>query len=157
MFGEFQSAWAQRDLAKMRPFFTDALFDTQRYWVEAYRAQGLRNVTDRARIERLEVARVASDKWFDAVTVRLYGAGLDYTVRDGDGKVVTGSTHKERTYTEYWTFIRGAGRTGPTRTTPECPSCGAPLAVGMAGDCRYLQGEGDDGGVRLGAQQDRAG
>jgi predicted lipid-binding transport protein (Tim44 family) len=139
VFNEFQAAWAQRDLAKMRPFFTDALFDTQRYWVEAYRAQGLRNVTDRARIERLEVARVASDKWFDAVTVRLHGAGLDYTVRDSDGKVVTGSTHRERAYTEYWTFIRGAGRTGPTRTTPECPSCGAPLAVGMAGDCRYCK------------------
>ncbi|HEY8090615.1 MAG TPA: TIM44-like domain-containing protein, partial [Polyangiaceae bacterium] len=110
-----------------------------RYWVEAYRAQGLRNVTDRARIEKLELVRVASDKWFDAITVRLYGAGLDYVVRDSDGKVMSGSTHRERKYTEYWTFIRGAGRTGPTRTAPECPSCGAPLSVGMAGDCRYCR------------------
>jgi hypothetical protein len=139
VFNEFQAAWAARDLARMRPFFTDSLFDTQRYWVEAYRAQGLRNVTDKARIERLELARVASDRWFDAVTVRLHGAGLDYVVRDGDGKVVSGSTHRERRYTEYWTFLRGSARTGPTRTTPECPSCGAPLAVGMAGDCRYCR------------------
>jgi predicted lipid-binding transport protein (Tim44 family) len=139
VFREFQTAWTQRDLLKMRPFFTDALFDTQRYWVEAYRAQGLRNVTDGARIERLELARVASDKWFDAVTVRLYGTGLDYVVRDSDGKVARGSTSRERPYTEYWTFLRGAARTGPTRTAAECPSCGAPLAVGMAGDCRYCR------------------
>jgi hypothetical protein len=139
VFSEFQVAWSQRDLLKMRPFFTDALFDAQRYWVEAYRAQGLRNVTDRARILRLELARVASDKWFDAVTVRLYGTGLDYVVRDGDGKVARGSTSRERPYTEYWTFVRGAARQGPTRTAPECPSCGAPLAVGMAGDCRYCR------------------
>ena len=92
VFGEFQAAWAGRDLAKMRPYFTDALFDTQRYWVEAYRAQGLRNVTDRAHIEKLELVRVASDKWFDAITVRLHGAGLDYVVRDSDGKVMSGST-----------------------------------------------------------------
>ena len=139
VFAEFQAAWTARDLAKMRPFFTDALFDTQRYWVEAYRAQGLRNVTDRARIEGLELARVTSDKWFDAVTVRLRGAGLDYVVRDSDSKVMSGSTHRERRYTEYWTFIRGASRTGPTRTARECPSCGAPLDVGMAGDCRYCR------------------
>jgi hypothetical protein len=139
VFDEFQIAWAQRDLLKMRPFFTDALFDAQRYWVEAYRAQGLRNVTERARILRCELARVASDKWFDAVTVRLYATGLDYVVRDSDGKVVRGSTSRERPYTEYWTFVRGATRQGPTRTAPECPSCGAPLAVGMAGDCRYCR------------------
>jgi hypothetical protein len=139
VFNEFQVAWAQRDLLKMRPFFTDALFDAQRYWAEAYRAQGLRNVTDRARIVRLELARVASDKWFDAVTVRLYGTGLDYVVRDADGKVARGSTSRERAYTEYWTFVRSAARQGPTRTAPECPSCGAPLAVGMAGDCRYCR------------------
>jgi predicted lipid-binding transport protein (Tim44 family) len=139
VFAEFQVAWTQRDLLKMRPFFTDALFDTQRYWVEAYRAQGLRNVTDRARILRLELARVASDKWFDAVTVRLHATGLDYVVRDKDEHVVRGSTSRERPYTEYWTFVRSAARAAPTRTAPECPSCGAPLAVGMAGDCRYCR------------------
>jgi hypothetical protein len=139
VFAEFQVAWTQRDLLKMRPYFTDALFDTQRYWVEAYRAQGLRNMTDRARILRLELARVASDKWFDSVTVRLYGTGLDYVVRDSDNRVVRGSTSRERPYTEYWTFVRSAARAAPTRTSPECPSCGAPLAVGMAGDCRYCR------------------
>jgi predicted lipid-binding transport protein (Tim44 family) len=139
VFQEFQTAWAQRDLLKMRPYFTDALFDTQRYWVEAYRAQGLRNVTDRARIQGLELARVASDRWFDALTLRVRATGLDYVVRDQDQKVVRGSTGRERAYTEYWTFLRGAARTAPTHTAPECPSCGAPLAVGMAGDCRYCR------------------
>jgi predicted lipid-binding transport protein (Tim44 family) len=139
VFTEFQQAWSQRDLLRMRPYFTDALFDTQRYWIEAYRAQGLRNVTERARIERLELARVASDRWFDVVTVRLWATGLDYVLRDADGALVRGSRSKERPYSEYWTFVRGAGRAGPTRTAAECPSCGAPLAVGMAGDCRYCR------------------
>jgi hypothetical protein len=138
-FASFQKAWTERDLAAMRPYFTDALFDTQRYWVEAYRAQGLTNRTDGARIVTLELSRVASDRWFDAVTVRLSATGADYVVRDGDGKVARGHPRRERPYTEYWTFIRAAGRSAPPRTAPECPSCGAPLAVGMAGDCRYCK------------------
>ena len=139
VFSEFQAAWSSRDLLRMRPYFTDALFDTQRYWIEAYRAQGLQNLTDGAHITRLDLARVATDRWFDAVTVRLFATGLDYVVRDTDGHVVKGSKHRQRPYSEYWTFIRGAGRVAPTRTRPECPSCGAPLAVEMAGECRYCK------------------
>lgn len=139
VFREFQVAWTARDLLRMRPFFTDALFDVQRYWVEAYRSQHLVNCTDNARIVQLQLARVGSDRFFDAVTVRLYATGLDYVMRDSDRAIVRGSNRKERPYSEYWTFIRGAGRVGPTRTAPECPSCGAPLAVGMAGDCRYCK------------------
>lgn len=139
VFRDFQTAWAARDLAKMRPYFTDALFDTQRYWVEAYRAQGLRNVTENARIEGIELARVTSDRWFDAVTVRVRATGLDYTLRDGSDSLVCGSRSRERRYTEYWTFIRSASRKGAPRTSPECPNCGAPLDVGMAGDCKYCR------------------
>jgi hypothetical protein len=138
VFGEFQAAWTSRDLLRMRPYFTDALFNVQRYWIEAYRAQSLRNVTYGARITRLELARIASDRWFDSVTVRLYATGLDYVVRDGDSKIVRGSAHHERPFTEYWTFVRGPTIL-PIRTRPECPSCGAPLAVEMAGDCRYCR------------------
>jgi predicted lipid-binding transport protein (Tim44 family) len=139
IFGSFQAAWAERDLKKMRPFFTDALFDTQRYWVEAYRAQGLRNVTENARVEHVELARVVSDRWFDAITIRLRASSLDYTLRDSDGELVSGSSSNERRYTEYWTLIRGASRKSAPRATPECPNCGAPLDVEMAGDCRYCR------------------
>jgi predicted lipid-binding transport protein (Tim44 family) len=138
VFREFQVAWALRDLARMRPFFSDNLFEQQRYWVEAYVRAHLRNVTENARITNIELARVTSDRFLDAVTVRVYATGLDYTLDDG-GRVVSGSRHKERSYTEYWTLIRGTSRAGPTRTTPDCPNCGAPLKVNMAGHCEYCR------------------
>ncbi len=138
IFREFQVAWSNRDLAKMRPFLSDNLMQMQSYWVEAYRAQKLRNVTENARIERIHLARVESDAAFDAITVRLFGVSLDYTVTD-DGKLVCGSRSRERRYTEYWTLIRGASRKGPTRTDAACPSCGAPLDINMAGTCKYCQ------------------
>ncbi len=138
VFQQFQIAWSGRNLAQMRPFLSDALFTTQQYWISAYIAQRLRNVTDRARITNLELVKVTQDAFYDAITVRLYGIGLDYTVTD-EGRHHSGSTTQPRSYTEYWTFIRGTNRKGPTRTDLACGSCGAPLAVNMVGQCNYCK------------------
>lgn len=139
VFTAFQSAWAARELGTMRPFMSDALFSTQAFWVAEYRRQGLRNITEDARIERLELANVTQDAFFDAVTVRVHASSLDYTVRDANGLLVCGSKTKPRRYTEYWTFIRGRGRRGAPRLDRSCPNCGAPLAVSMAGDCNHCR------------------
>jgi len=136
IFQELQVGWSNRDLSRARPFVSDNLFQSQAYWIDLYVQARARNVTERARITNLELANVLSDKYFDAITVRLYATGLDYTLSD-DGKLLSGSRNRERTYSEYWTLIRSAGRTGPTRTTPNCPSCGAPLKINQAGQCGY--------------------
>ena len=122
----------------MRPFLSDALFTTQQYWISAYIAQRLRNVTEGARITNLELVKVASDAFYDAITVRLFATGLDYTVSD-DGRHVSGSRTKQRAYSEYWTLIRGTNRKGPTRTDLACSNCGGPLAVNMVGQCNYCK------------------
>jgi predicted lipid-binding transport protein (Tim44 family) len=139
VFDTFQRAWSARDLASMRPFLSDALFQAQTYWVSAYLAQRLRNVTENARILRVEHVRVESDRFFDAITIRLFATSVDYTIADDGGRVVSGSRSRERRYTEYWTFIRGTGAKGAARADRVCPSCGAPLAINMAGTCQYCQ------------------
>ena len=139
IFGAMQASWSNRDWASVRPFVSDNLFQMLAYWIEAYRRERLRNVTEGARVEQIELARMTSDKFFDSMTVRLFATGLDYTVTDGDGRVVGGNQHKPRRYTEYWTLIRGAGKKGPARVDPHCPSCGAPLRIEMAGTCTYCR------------------
>lgn len=135
-FGELQVAWSSQDLTRARPFVTDALFQSLFYWVDTYRRSGLRNVTENTTIANMVLARVTSDRFYDAVTVRIYATGLDYTL-DGTGRVVAGNQNKMRAYSEYWTLIRGSQRRGPSRAEPVCPNCGAPLAVNMAGTCTY--------------------
>jgi predicted lipid-binding transport protein (Tim44 family) len=139
IFTEFQTAWSARDLAAMRPFLSDSLFQTQVYWVEAYKKQRLRNVIQGARITGIELVKVASDRFYDSITVRLWASGLDYTVAEDGNRVVSGSTSRERAYSEYWTLIRGTGRSAPTRTDKSCSNCGAPLQVNMAGYCEYCK------------------
>jgi hypothetical protein len=138
VFQQFQIAWSARNLAQMRPFLSDALFTTQQYWVQAYLAQRLRNITEGARITNLELVKVTSDAYFDAITVRLFAASLDYTVTD-DGRVVSGNRTQPRAYSEYWTFIRGTNRKGPTRTELACSNCGGPLDVNMTGHCKFCK------------------
>jgi hypothetical protein len=81
---------------------------------------------------------VMSDAYYDAVTLRVFATGLDYTISDS-GKLLSGNKSRPRTYSEYWTLIRGSARKGPARSDPNCPHCGAPLKIGMAGSCEYCR------------------
>jgi hypothetical protein len=138
IFRSFHAGWVQRDPQLVRPYLSDNLFQTQVYWIEAYRSQKLRNRTDGSRVVNIQLARVISDARFDAVTVRVYATGLDFTETEA-GELVSGSQSKERQYTEYWTLIRGAGRTGEPKTEAVCPSCGAGLDINMAGVCKFCK------------------
>lgn len=139
VFSQLQYAWSTRDWLRARPFVTDNLFQSQMYWIDLYIKERARNVTENARIVRIDLASALGDKYFDAITVRVWATGLDYTMSD-DGRMLSGSRNKERAYSEYWTFVRGSRPTGkPTKTSPECPNCGAPLKVGMTGNCEYCK------------------
>jgi predicted lipid-binding transport protein (Tim44 family) len=158
VFNELQIGWSNRDLARIRPFVSDRLFQYFGYWVDVYVASKARNVTENARILNIELADVVSDAFYDAVTVRLSATGLDYTLAD-DGRLLRGSRHKERPYSEYWTLVRGNATRGRPRTDLACPSCGAPLRIGMAGHCEYCQARvvsGDFDWVLSRIEQDEA-
>lgn len=131
--------WGKLELTSARPYVSDNLFDYLNYYVTAYQQQGLRNINDEARIERWTFVKVARDRYFDAITVRLWATGHDYTIDDRSGKVVGGSKRRTRRYSEYWTLIRSASTRGPTRVDERCPQCGAELAITMAGTCEYCQ------------------
>jgi len=138
VFGQLQIAWSGRDPLRIRPYVSDNLFQTLLYWIDLYIASRCRNVTENARILRIDLASVTSDKHYDAVTVRLFATSIDYTISD-DGKLLSGSLKRPRTYSEYWTWIRGSARRGPSRGDTSCPNCGAELRIGMAGTCEYCR------------------
>jgi hypothetical protein len=135
VFDTLQSAWTNLTWEAVRPFVTDRLYLSQQYWIDAYRKQGLKNVLTHTSIEQFSIVKVQADPFFDAITLRLYGTGFDYTVEVTSGRVVSGSQAIMRRYTEYWTLIRSATASGPARTDPSCPNCGGPLNVSMAGFC----------------------
>jgi hypothetical protein len=145
IFQTMQTAWSTLAWEQARPYLSDNLFEAQSYWIAAYRAQGLRNVTADTRVTNIELVRLSQDRWFDALTVRLHAVGRDYTVRDADGEVVGGSASAERSYTEYWTLIRGSRRAGPPPSAGACPSCSASLELSMAARCTHCQAKVNSG------------
>jgi hypothetical protein len=143
IYGRLNDAWNASRLDAVRGLVTRSLQDYLRYWLDEYRRQGLANHLDDARVSSIELAKVMRDRWFDAITVRIFADGLDYTVR-GD-KVVGGSRDSRRAYSEYWTFVRSSARRGPITGDPRCPNCGAPLQISDAGACAHCQAELENG------------
>ena len=138
MFKKLQEGWNRQDLSPTRAYLSDGLFQSFSYWIDAYREQKLRNYTEDARVVSVTLARVTGDAVYDAVTVRVFATGLDYTLGE-NADVVGGSRDAERRYSEYWTLIRGTGKRGAPRTDANCPSCGAPLDIEMTGHCSHCR------------------
>ena len=137
IYADMNKAWSANALGPIRGFVSDGLFDYLQYWVDAYKRQGLRNQLTDMRVTSIELAKVVRDKWYDAVTLRVFATGKDFVVQSETGKVVRGSKTFERPYSEYWTLIRSAGKQGKPQTTAVCNNCGAPLKINMAGECEH--------------------
>jgi len=138
IFAELQVAWTGRDPLRIRPFVSDNLFQSMYYWIDLYTQERCRNVTENASIMRVDLANVVNDAQFDAITLRVFATGIDYTISD-EGKLLSGHRSRPRTYSEYWTLIRGSLRRGEPRRDNTCPNCGAPLRIGMTGQCEYCR------------------
>lgn len=158
IFHALQEAWTKRQWERARPFETDLLFQSHLFWIEEYQRQGLRNVLEEIEIERLRVVKVASDAFYDAITVRIWASMKDYTV-DSAGAIVCGSQGTPRRFSEYWTFVRRRGVNESKQEDSVCPNCGAPLEINMAGVCEHCESKitnGDFDWVLSRIEQDEA-
>jgi len=137
---ELQAAWSARNWERVRPLETDQLFQTHRYWIDAYVRQNLRNMVEDYQVGRIEPVKIDTDPFYDAITVRMWASGRDSTI-EAQGKVVAGSRDKVRSWTEYWTFIRTRGTEADPNATVSCPNCGASVRVGTTGVCSSCSGK----------------
>jgi hypothetical protein len=141
IFNELQAAWSSLQWERARPHETENIFQMHRYWIEAYLRSGLRNALDNCQITALEPVKIKADVFYNAITLRIFAEGCDYTV-DKTGRVICGSNTKLRPWSEYWTFIRyRKAKPAAARGDLSCPNCGAPLKVNAAGICDFCGGK----------------
>ncbi|HEY1101351.1 MAG TPA: Tim44-like domain-containing protein [Myxococcota bacterium] len=137
VFTNLQAAWSAQDLDAIRPFETDALFQSHRCWVEEYKRQGLRNVVGNLEVGRIQTCRVIKDGPYVVAVLRIAASCTDATF-DRRNALVAGSPHRRRHFTEYWTFVKHTGSKGGApggASLTTCPGCGAPLSITQAGIC----------------------
>jgi uncharacterized Zn finger protein (UPF0148 family) len=137
IYGRLNEAWSHGELGGVRGLVSDGLYDYLQYWVDAYRRSGLQNQLRDMRITHSALSKLVRDPSYDALTVRIWGKGKDFVVKADGGELVRGSKTRDRSYSEYWTLIRSAARTGAVQTSASCGNCGAPLQVNMAGACEH--------------------
>lgn len=141
IFNELQAAWSSLNWERARPHETDNIFQMHRYWIEAYRRQGLRNVLDQCAITAMQPVKIKEDAFYNAITLRIWAQGYDYT-GDQSGRVVSGSNTNLRRWSEYWTFIRNrSAKPAHARADLACPNCGASLKVNVTGICEFCGGK----------------
>jgi hypothetical protein len=138
IFQKLQQAWSDRKWELARPFLSDALFETHRYWMDLYRQEGLYNRIENVQIESMKMVRVEVDKFYNAITVRIFAAMIDYCENETQ-QLISGSRTRPRRCSEYWTFVQARGAQGSRHSDENCPNCGAPLTISMAGVCHYCQ------------------
>jgi len=140
-FFALQEAWSQQEWMQARPYETDSLFQTHRYWIEAYQSQGVVNQLSQIECQSIELSNLETDAFFDAITVRVFASMIDVTRERKSGRILGGDADKPRQFSEYWTFIRKVGyQAGATKGARTCPSCGAPLdRINQAGQCEYCE------------------
>ncbi|HMG76905.1 MAG TPA: TIM44-like domain-containing protein [Pyrinomonadaceae bacterium] len=141
IFNELQEAWSTLNWERARPHETDNIFQMHRYWIDAYQRQGLRNALDKYQLTAMQPTKIKVDAFYNAITLRIFAEGYDYTV-DKSGRVVAGSNKNLRRWSEYWTFIRNSkSKPAPARADLNCPNCGAPLKISATGICEFCGGK----------------
>ena len=138
IFSNLQAAWTARNLDGLRPFETDALFQSHAFWIREYERQGLRNRIDDLDVQGVELCRVEEDGLHVVAMCRIAAECLDSTVNDKTGRVVGGDAKKRRAFTEYWTFVKHKDAAG-SPSMKNCPSCGAQLQISQSGVCEFCQ------------------
>ncbi len=137
IYDRLNKAWSADDLTPVRGLLSMSQYDSLQYWLDAYAKQGLRNQLLDMRITNVEPCKLLRDRYFDALTFRIWGTGKDFVTNRSSKQVVTGSKTKDRAYSEYWTLIRAHDAKGPAKATATCGHCGAELKINAAGACEY--------------------
>lgn len=136
-FHAMQQAWSELDWERARPYQTDRLYQSNRFWIEQYKRSGYQNHLADITIDRIVPAKITLDAYYESITVRIYARMRDWT-SDKSGRVVGGSDRQPRIFSEYWTFVRSATQAKASWSGTACPSCGAPLdRVSESGVCGY--------------------
>lgn len=128
IFSALQEAWKDGDWQVARPYVTDRILEHELFWIQAHHERGERGAIIGQRLTTIDLIEVISDKWFDAVTFRIWSSQLML------GAGVEGRGIKA--HSEYWTLIRGTAVAG-SPADGECPSCNAPIDVVRSGNCSH--------------------
>ncbi len=128
-FLDIQGAWSAMDIARVRRFLSDGMYQRVNTQFAMMRVLNQRNVIESLEVRAIAIDRIESDGRHDVIhaavlaTVRERFTSPTYPVLD--------SVINEE-FVEYWSFIRKTTASGKDMyQQPNCPNCGGDLASGL--------------------------
>ena len=141
VFVKLQTAWTKRDWEEIRLYETNELFEQHKTQLQGYINNGTINVMDRICVNYAKLNKFEQTADKDILSIALNSSMIDYIKDEKTGAVLKGNTETRLTNTYRLTFIRKKGvltqAGGPKVASANCPNCGAPTKVALAGKCEY--------------------
>lgn len=135
-----QEAWEAKDWKGVRPFESNALFNTHNRQIQEYIDMNKTDHMNMQNIREVTIADYKEDGNQEVIVVKLYASLLNYVTDDNTGKIIEGSdsNYVHRHYR--LEFIRSKGVktvVDKDRSVSNCPNCGAPTTLTSSGECEY--------------------
>lgn len=141
VFVKLQMAWTKRDWEEIRLYETNELFEQHKTQLQEYINNGTINVMDRICVNYAKLNKFYQTSDKDILKIALNSSMVDYIKDEKTGNVLKGNTETRLTHTYILTFVRKRGvltqAGGPKVASANCPNCGAPTKVALAGKCEY--------------------
>lgn len=137
-FEKIQAAWSAQELASVRPFISDGIYERFSLQIRMQQAAGLRNVMEQVNVQAVGAVALFSTTQFDTIHLRFQASARDYHVDLQTGRKISDSEHSGP-FVEIWSFCRRPGvqtlkTNGPIEGN--CPRCGAELEVVDQAKCK---------------------
>ncbi|MGL4797909.1 MAG: TIM44-like domain-containing protein [Cellulosilyticaceae bacterium] len=139
MFIRLQLAWMNKVWEEVRPFETDALFNTHKMQLDQYIRSGRTNRIEDICIVNTELLRYYERGEYEYLDVEIKSRFTDYIVEDTTGNVVKGDPRRTIHMQYKWKLARKGGTVTNVKhiEATECPNCGANISINQAGKCEY--------------------
>lgn len=141
VFITLQTAWMERDWAKIRPFEKEELYRQHEKQLEEYIRLGRINVIERINVNQAYLHQYVREAEYEFLTVYMQVRMVDYIKDEKTGKVLKGNPNQDCHMRYLYTFMRRLGVvTDPAKSNNSvvaCPHCGAPTQITSAGQCEY--------------------
>lgn len=129
-----KAALEDRSALDVRDLVSDDVYENLRADASSLVARGAVHHFDGLGISQATVAAAEHTAGGDSITVLFRAAAVQYTSGETDPATIT---MPMMPFSEYWTFSRAPA--APSRTAPECPTCGAPIDIDTGRICRYCK------------------
>jgi predicted lipid-binding transport protein (Tim44 family) len=141
LFLALNKAWTARDWQRVRIFETNSLFNEHNQLLEQYRKDKRINMIEQIGIREVDLRSYRFDERFEYLEVSIHAQLIDYVIDEQTKLVVAGSSAQivHMFYTLIFKRTAGAQSKDSLLDVGEtnCPNCGAPLQITVAGQCEY--------------------